>query len=262
MNVNKLAVSNSKRFVKMSCIKHSLVFAAGWFLCGLFNGFFSTKNDYASSIRGIRVEPLSNYTIGCDKKNMQLADNISTSMRPTNTSLANVHELEEVPRLIPQNSRCSFGWDSTRCTRPPMRPFDISSVANTSCFAYLNGSPAPVIVIAALPRSGGSVLTSAIEYATGIRVGQAFEAECNAKQYSFIETTYPFRRKVVPPGCSFWLSKYVRSKPRVARVWGVVVVIRNPYRWLGDMFGGDSEKTPVVNSFVLVPLFTCQSLLI
>jgi hypothetical protein len=59
--------------------------------------------------------------------------------------------------------------------------------------------------------------------------------------YGFVETTYPFRRASVPPGCSFWLNRHVRTKPSVANVWGTVVIVRSPYRWLDDLF--DSQET-------------------
>ena len=97
------------------------------------------------------------------------------------------------------------------------------------------------VAIAALPRTGSALLKTALEFATGVRVGQAFEGQCSTKMYGFVETTYPFRRASVPPGCSFWLNRHVRTKPSVANVWGTVVIVRSPYRWLDDLF--DSQET-------------------
>jgi len=223
----------------MQTIKIGLAFILGWFMCGLFTPRFLEQpsglaaGDHILQGRHVAVTNATR----CDTPEGTLEE------QPKGDAAGSISAdaLAATPRA---SSRCEFLWDaSARCRRPPFKAFDISKRANLSCVA--GGAPPPVVVIAALPRSGSSVLKTALEFATGVRVGQAAEGQCNARMFSYIETTYPYRRQNVPASCSFWFNKNIRSKPNVANVWGAVVIVRSPYRWIDDIFSS-SETLPTV----------------
>lgn len=86
----------------------------------------------------------------------------------------------------------------------------------------------------------------------GLRVGQAFMGECSSQKYAFIETSYPFKKKNNSQNktCVLFQGKHTRSRPRVANIWGVVVLVRNPYHWLDDLFTELIVDNPDWDSFI------------
>jgi hypothetical protein len=237
-------------------IKIGLAFILGWFMCGLFTPHLMDQSGSLSGEPMLQARPvaLPNATKCAGSHEVKVGDNAAVEAPSADAKSDAADRVDSTEAFAPRtSSRCEFLWDaSARCRRPPFKAFDISKRANLTCMA--GGPLPPVVVIAALPRSGSSVLKTALEFATGVRVGMAAEGQCNARMFSFIESTYPYRRENVPASCSFWLNKNVRTKPNVANVWGVVVIVRSPYRWIDDLFSS-SDILPVVSylSAVAIP---------
>ena len=230
----------------MSNVKLGLAFVVGWFLCGLLTPHFYHPDDPTAALQLRPPSPILGNTTSdapCQEKAPVAPAMGSDSGKLSRSAATTSLEASSEEVFVPQtSSRCEFLWDS-RCRRPPFKAFDTGKRANTSCLSRL-GTPPPVVLLAALPRTGSSLLKSSLEFATGVRVASAAEGQCNARMYSFIESTFPFRRQNVPASCSFWLNKNTRSRPNVGNVWGVVVVVRNPYRWIDDLFDSSVDTLP------------------
>ena len=94
------------------------------------------------------------------------------------------------------SNRCALDWNAatSRCRRAPMPALDVSARANLSCLdretdTFQDVLPPPVVAIAALPHSGGRLLRTGLEYATGVRiVASAEDGKCSPQRAAFIET--------------------------------------------------------------------------
>jgi hypothetical protein len=225
----------SKPKLTMGNIKLLFAFILGWFLCGMFTPSFLHNSSF-DNIEKTKESMLhvTNQTVKCNEDIILDNENEYTNNSHRNNKFSEL--AVEPTEFHRSSSRCEFLWDSTqRCKRPPMKPFDVSERANLSCLSK-SELPPPVVALASLPRGGGALLKTALEFATGVRVAHAAEGQCNYNMHAFIETSYPYKRAKLGNACPLWFNKFIRSKPKAANVWGVVVIVRNPYRWLDDFF--------------------------
>ena len=264
--------------VKMSYLKLLLAFICGVFACHLCTLMI---NHPAGTLPSSQLSPCvnraavdaffsSNLTL---TRNDALATESEGGVSATSTAVMDASAADAAApkpdvttttttqqQQQSRSNRCNLMWEplTSRCRRAPFMPVNLAG-ANLSCLNAFAGPP-PVVAIAALPRSGGQVLRTALEFATGVRVvAQADNGQCNPRQYPFVETSYPFRSAKAASfkSCVLWRNRLIRNKPRVANVWGVVVIVRNPFRWLDAMFGAKdipesvSKKTRCCQSLSL-----------
>ena len=243
--------------MKMSTLRIILAFLCGMIANHIMHIFlFQHRSDFRQDDHAMAkhlppcTDPENQHfptnIIAKQENRADMSSSISSSMSSLNQSAApefdqgaKRHKNVVEPR---QSSRCWLDWNSadSRCKRLPVRPFDASASANLSCLKEFEGPP-PVVAIATLPRSGGLVLRTALEYATGVKVAQSDHGQCNPRQAAFIETSFPFRsaKSASLKACVLWRNKKLRSKPKAAKLWGVIVLVRNPYRWLDGLYGAD-----------------------